>query len=178
MRIVRLAKGDVALIGAIDRSEHVDLEYAVIDGQLRERPVTISEVPSWERSGTGPHSVHAQITFCASLIADGAVLFGGFAEEVLVGVAVVDPSFEARMAWLAFLYVDRLHRRRGVARALWDACVELGLESGAESIYISAVPTGSAVGFYLRQGCHLANPPHPYLLEHEPDDIHFARALR
>jgi len=34
------------LIASIDRSEHVDREYEVVDGELRERPVTVSDVPA------------------------------------------------------------------------------------------------------------------------------------
>jgi CTP synthase len=47
----------------------------------------------------------------------------------------------------------------------------------AESIYVSATPTASAVGFYLRQHCHLAHPVHPDLFAAEPDDIHFVCSL-
>ena len=173
---MRLQPADVALIAAIDRSEHVDIQYGVIDGRLTERPVTMTEIPNWARSGSGQHSVNAQIEFSASVIADGGVLLGAFDEAQPVGLAIVDPSFESGLAWLAFLHVNRQHRRRGVASALWDAAVDLALEAEAQSIYVSAVPTGSAVGFYLRQGCRLADPPHSELFTHEPEDIHLVRS--
>ena len=38
---------------------------------------------------------------------------GAFDGERPLGLAVVDPSFEPRLAWLAFLYVSRPDRRRG-----------------------------------------------------------------
>lgn len=44
-------------------------------------------------------------------------------------------------------------------------------------MYVSAAPTQSAVGFYLRQGCRLADPVHPALFAKEPKDIHFVRTL-
>ena len=177
MRVKRLPAGDVSLIATIDRSEHVDVQYGVIDGRLTEQPVVMTEVPTWDPIGSGPHSVAAQVDFCAPLIADGAVLLGAFEEERCVGLAVVDPSFESRLAWLAYLHVSRPHRRRGAARALWGAAVDLALAAGAESIYVSAAPTGSAVGFYLRQGCRLADPVHPTLFAKEPEDIHLVRSL-
>jgi GNAT superfamily N-acetyltransferase len=177
MRVRRLLADDVSLIGTIDRSEHVDLQYGVIDGRLTEQPVAMTEIPTWDPTGSGPHSVAAQVDFCASLIAGGAVLLGTFDGEQPAGLAVVDPSFGTRLAWLAFLYVSRPERRRGAARALWGAAVDLALAAGAESIYVSAVPTGSAVGFYLRQGCRLADPVHPALFAKEPEDIHFVRSL-
>ena len=139
--------------------------------------MTVTDVPPWDASGSGSHSVGAHVTFCASLIANGAALLGAFDAASPVGIAVVDPSFESRLAWLAFLHVSRPHRRRGAAQALWNEAVNLALAAGAESMYISATPTGSAVGFYLRQGCQLANPPHPALFAKEPEDIHFVRPL-
>jgi hypothetical protein len=33
------------------------------------------------------------------------------------------------------------------------------------------------VGFYLRQGCRLADPVHPALYADEPDDIHLVKQL-
>jgi GNAT superfamily N-acetyltransferase len=177
MRVRRLLADDVSLIATIDRSEHVDLQYAVIDGRLTEQPVTMAEVPPWDPTGTGPHSVAAKIDFCASALAAGAILLGAFEEEQTLGLAAVNPSFEARRAWLALLHVSRPHRRRGAARALWDAAADLARAAGAESMYVSATPTGSAVGFYLRQGCQLADPVHPALFADEPEDIHLVCAL-
>ena len=55
---------------------------------------------------------------------------------------------------------------------------DIAVANGAESIYVSATPTESAVGFYLRQGCRLAHPVHPDLFAAEPEDIHLVRSLR
>jgi ribosomal protein S18 acetylase RimI-like enzyme len=177
MRVRRLGVDEVSLVATIDRSEHVDVEYAVVDGRLTERPVTMAEVPPWEATGSGPHSVASKVAFCASVIADGGALLGAFDAGAPAGFAVVDPSFEPRLAWLAFLHVSRPYRRQGAAQALWDEAVSLALAAGADSMYVSATPTGSAVGFYLRQGCQLANPPHPALFADEPEDIHLVRLI-
>ena len=168
----RLEADCLTMIAMIDRSEHVDVEYAVVEGSLTERPVTVVEIPPWDRTGTGPHSVAAHIEFCRPLVASGAVLLGAFAEQQPIGLAVVDPTFEPELAWLAWLHVTRTHRRRGVGQALWNAATDVARLGKARSIYVSATPTGSAVGFYLRQGCRLADPAHPVLVAKEPDDIH------
>ena len=173
-----LAVDDVGLIASIDRSEHVDIEYCVSTGVLHERPVTRAEVPPWDVEGAGPFSVAHQIESCTGLLRNGAVLLGAFADDHVLGMAVVDPSFEPPMAWLAFLYVSRPSRRLGAATALWNAAGELARTSGATALYVSAVPTGSAVGFYLRQGCRLANPVHSVLWDKEPEDIHLVCPLR
>lgn len=174
----RLGIDDVGLIAGIDRSEYVEVEYTVVEGRLIERPVSMTDIPPWDPVGTGPYSVAAMVAFCEPLVAGGAVLLGAFDGDSLLGLAVVDGSFEPPMAWLAFLHVSRPHRRRGAASALWDASVEVAAEAGAESMYVSAVPTGSAVGFYLSRGCALADPVHPALYAKEPDDIHLVCSLK
>ena len=49
--------------------------------------------------------------------------------------------------------------------------------AGARSLYVSATPTGSAVGFSLGRGCRLADPVHPELFTDEPEDIHLVCPL-
>lgn len=104
-------------------------------------------------------------------------VLGAFESDTLLGLAVVDPSFEPRMGWLAFLYVTAPARRRGAATALWAAATGLARAAGAQRLYVSATPTGAAVGFYLRQGCQPADPVHPVLWAEEPEDIHLVRLL-
>ena len=173
-----LAPDDVDLVALVDRSEHVDVEYEVVDGELTERPVTVTYIPSWDPVGDGPHSVAAHVAFCRDCVANGAQLVGAFdGDGELLGLAVVDADFEPALAWLAFLHVSRPHRRRGVASALWAAAEDGARTAGAAVMYVSATPTGSAVGFYLRQGCGLADPVHPALYADEPDDIHLVKQL-
>jgi predicted N-acetyltransferase YhbS len=122
--------------------------------------------------------VSAKIEFCRSVLARGGELLGAVDGERTVGLAIVHPTFEPPLAWLAFLHVSRPDRRRGAAQALWAAAVEMSKAAGAQSIYVSATPTESAVGFYLRQGCRLAQPVHPDLFAAEPEDIHLTCAIR
>jgi ribosomal protein S18 acetylase RimI-like enzyme len=172
-----LTAEDVGLVARIDRTEHVDVEYAVVHGELQARPARKQVVPPWEPEGAGPHSVAHQRAFCADLVAAGASLLGAFDGQEVLGLAVVDPSFEPSLAWLAFLHVSRPHRRRGAASALWDAAVHAATTAGADAMYVSATPTDSAVGFYLSRGCRLAVPPHPRLHRDEPEDIHLVGPL-
>ncbi|MGE5149787.1 MAG: GNAT family N-acetyltransferase [Rhodospirillaceae bacterium] len=172
-----LGISDLAVLAAIDRSEHVDVQYGVENGRLVERPVAMAEVPPWDPVGDGPHSVADKVAFCRRCLVAGAEFLGAFEGDELLGAAVVDGRFEPGLAWLAFLHVSRPHRRRGVASALWDAAISIAKEAGARSMYVSATPTGSAVGFYLARGCRLADPVHPGLFAEEPDDIHLVVAL-
>src|SRR5262249_44176113 len=145
---------------------------------LQHSPAHMPDIPAWAPSGSGPHSVAALIEFCGSAVASGGALLGAFEDDQTAGLAIVNPCFEPALAWLAFLHVSRPYRRRGAAQALWNAAVEMAVERGAESIYVSATPTESAVGFYLRQGCHLARPVHPELFAAEPEDIHLICSLQ
>ncbi|MEA2001385.1 MAG: GNAT family N-acetyltransferase [Actinomycetota bacterium] len=174
----KLGINDVQLIAEIDRSEQVEFEYAVTEGRLVKRPVSMSVLPPWDPVGAGPYSVAARIAFCQPLVAGGAVLLGAFDGESLCGVAVIHGAFEPPLAWLAFLHVTRAHRRKGVASALWSAAEQVAVDAGAESMYVSSVSTGSAVGFYRNRGCELADPVHPHLYAMEPDDIHFVKVLQ
>jgi GNAT superfamily N-acetyltransferase len=167
-----LSVDDVGLIAEIDRSEQIDVEYTVVHGRLAERPVSFAEVPEWDPIGTGSFSVAARIAFCEPLVRAGGTLLGAYQSGEFMGLALVDGDFEPARAWLAFLHVSRPYRRRGAASRLWSASVDIALDAGARSMYVSATPTGSAVGFYLSRGCHLADPVNPELYAMEPDDIH------
>ena len=177
MEVRILDEDDVALVGAIDRSEHVEVEHVVEDGVLRERPVTIADIPPWSADGDGDHTVGSKIGFCRPVLARGGILLGAFDDREVLGLAIVEPEFEPPMAWLAFLHVSRPHRRKGAARALWRRAADLAIAAGATSLYVSATSTGSAVGFYLAQGCRLADPAHPELFAEEPEDIHLVCPL-
>lgn len=173
LHVRRLDPLDVRLVASIDRSEHVDVQYRVEAGRLVETPVEVVEIPPWDPIGSGEHSVASHRRFCAAVLADGGALLGAFddAGEVM-GIATVHPTFEPGLAWLATLHVSRPHRRRGAASALWAESVVLARHAGASSLYVSATPTGSAVGFYLGRGCRLARPVHPKLFADEPADVH------
>ena len=178
MRVRHLDASDVALIARIDRSEHVDVQYAVRDGQLVDAPVLRQEIPTWT-DDDGEHSITKMIEFVTPIVEGGATLLGAFAaDDELAGLAIVDPDFEPPLAWLALLHVSRPHRRTGASTALWAEAARLSRGAGATSMYVSATPTGSAVGFYLRQRCRLADPVHPVLFEHEPEDVHLVCELQ
>ena len=111
------------------------------------------------------------------MVDGGGELYGAFDGDEVLGLMIVNPAFEPPMSWFAWLHVSQRHRRRGAASALWEVAVDRSRASGATSMYVSATPTGSAVGFYLSRGCRLADPPHAELFSHEPEDIHLVLAL-
>ena len=145
----RLGVDDLDLIGRIDRSELVDVEYGWEDGRLVTRTIDLY-VPPWSLTGGGEHSVPGIISRWKPLVAAGAALLGAFETEELLGLAIVDAEFESDLAWLAFLYVTRPQRRRGVAGLLWAEAEAIARTAAAAAMYVSAAPSGSAVGFSVR----------------------------
>ena len=172
INVRELETDEIELVREIDRSEHIGTLYTVENGLLRGESVDIN-VPAWDAEGDGEHSSAVRITDLRPIVESGATLLGGFVDDRFAGIGVVDPSFEGSLAWFAFLHVSRPYRRRGVAAALWAAGIEVAKAADATSIYVSATPSGSAVGFYTSRGCRLASPPHPLLFAEEPEDIHF-----
>jgi GNAT superfamily N-acetyltransferase len=171
IEIRELDAAGIELIGEIDRSEHIDLQYTVEDGRLHSERVDF-DVPRWDSEGHGDHSSARRITEFRPIVESGATLLGAFVDDLFAGIAIVDPCFEPATAWFAFLHVSRAYRRRGVASALWAAGARIAADADATSMYVSATPSGSAVGFYTSRGCRLATPPQPALFAKEPEDIH------
>lgn len=141
----RLGLDDLGVIAGIDRTERVDIEYAVVDGRLIARRASIPEVRPWDPVGAGDHSVASMVDFCTPIVARGAALFGAFEGDRLLGMAIVEATFEPELAWLAFLHVSRPARRRGAASALWNAAIDEAAGAGARSLYVSATPAPRSV---------------------------------
>ncbi len=166
----------LSVIAEIDRSEHIDTIFEVQAGELSSRSVDL-DVPRWNLDDTGPHSVGGFIGELTPVLDRGGVLLAAYEQDSVAGVAIVEEQFEGDIAWLVFLHVSSGHRRRGVASAMWDEAVNRARSAGARSMYVSATPSGSAVGFYLARGCKVLTAPHPELLAKEPEDIHFLATI-
>jgi GNAT superfamily N-acetyltransferase len=167
---------DLDQLADIDRSERIRTAFELQDGALVGRPVEW-DVPSFLKEGHGEHSITEQIRFCQSHLDRGGRLLGAFDAERLVGVGLLTPEIRPGIAQLAFLHVSARYRRSGIAARLVRTLIEWASETGARQLYVSAIPSESAVGFYLAQGFAPAEEPLPELFELEPDDIHLIRDL-
>ena len=94
-----------------------------------------------------------------------------------MGIGLLQPEIEAGTAQLAYLHVSSRYRHQGIGRHITAALIAEAKRGGAKRMYVSATPSGSAVGFYLSQGFKLADTPNPALFELEPDDIHMLKEL-
>jgi GNAT superfamily N-acetyltransferase len=177
LTVRQLDPAAVERIGEIDRSEYITTGYVYRDGRLEAEAVEW-DVPAWS-TGDDSHTwsvAHHVRQFAAALDPDG-ILLGAFDEQTFAGFAILRPRLTAAMAQLAALFVSRPYRRMGIGRLLCAEVERLACAAGATSLYVSAVPSESAVGFYLAWGFRPTDEPHPELLALEPEDIHMVKAL-
>ncbi len=166
-----LPHSDLGRVKEIDRSEEIEVVYTYAAGELlaRSRP---HHSPTFTDEMWAEMMGHWQ----EALDKDG-LLLGALDGEKLAGFAILRPRLQGTMAQLMALYISRPYRRMGVAQQLFDELQTQAIASGAAALYVSATETGSAVGFYLKQGFRPTDTPHPELFALEPDDIHMVKSL-
>jgi ribosomal protein S18 acetylase RimI-like enzyme len=177
IQMTKMPSSEIGRIGDLDRSEQVTLGYYQRDGKLEAEEVDW-DVPRWFSDDRSEHSVQANIRAWTPLLEKhGGTMLGAFEGDLLVGVAIYRPNLTEDMAQLAVLHVSKDHRRRGIATKLAAEVIRLARADGVTQLYVSATPSGSAVGFYQSQGFGLVEKPHPALYALEPEDIHMIKAL-
>lgn len=172
MRLLR--RDEVELIWTIDRSEIHHRTYELRGGRLVRTP-NYFEIPGWR-----PDAVEKETPVLLDCFDRGGTFLGVFDAEALIGLCVLESARVGRgsdQIQMAYLYVSRAYRGRGVGMQLFEAGVSFARESGANALYVSATPTENTVDFYLNRGCILASAPDPRLLALEPDDIHLVYLL-
>ena len=172
----RLAEDELALVRHIDRTEHIDALYTQHGTRLELRAGDFSASP-WRLDGAGEHSVAAQVADVQEYVESGAVAFGAFDSDRLVGIAIVKSHVRPGIAQLAYLHVSNGYRAEGIGRRLCDALEVVAREAGDTSIVVSATPSLNTVRFYERRGFRPMVEPLPELLELEPEDVHMQKSL-
>lgn len=170
-----LARGEAERIAEIDRSEQIRLGYRVESGVLRAEAVEW-DVPRWTRDAPGEPNLGTRIRKLANRMEDGDCVIGAFDGDLLVGYIALH-ALSPELAQLAELFVSNGYRRHGIASRLTSALIERARASGARQLYVSAVPSESAVGFYRSQRFRLAEQVRPELFRLEPEDIHMIREI-
>jgi len=159
----------------IDRSEIIRTGYRMESGRLLSMDVNWDD-DGWQ-DGDGEYSFTEMIRDAEHYLELGGTALGAFDGDRLIGFAVYQPRLSSAMGQLAMLYVSDGHRRREIASRLLQKIRDLARGDGSKSLYVSATPTGSAVGFYLRQGFVPTDTPDAALFAKEPEDIHMVLEL-
>lgn len=161
-------------IAEIDRSEIAHAHYTQRGTELAAENV-VDEIPDFYTEGER-HSVSGLVAEWQPDLDAGGVLLGAFVGDDLAGIAMLGAEVSDRTRQLSLLFVSRRYRRRGVASALLGRVERLARDGGARALYVSAVPTDSAVGFYLSRGFRPVEPlPGPFAKE--PEDVHMLLEL-
>jgi GNAT superfamily N-acetyltransferase len=126
----------------------------------------------WSRPSRTAERWQAFIDRWLGFVPDDGAALGAFEDGRLLGIATLRRAIRPGTDQLEALFVDRAHRRRGVATALVGAVAARSRDGGAGALYVSATPSESAVGCYRRLGFALTAEPIPELLELEPEDVH------
>ena len=172
----QLKPEEVERIRDLDRTETICVGYRMEAGSLQRMDVQW-DTPPWHENGDD-HSFSAKIRYVKDIIALGGILWGALEGQRLVGMTALVPRLTDTMAHLAWLHVSHGYRRQGIGSRLYADVECLAIESGASHIYVSATPSGSAVGFYTSRGFVVTPSPHPELLAAEPEDIHLVKPLQ
>ena len=172
--VEQLGREDLSRVSEIDRSEDVRIHYRMAGTELVAEEV-IDPVPNFFAEGEH-HSIPELVHEWQPVVDAGGVLLGAFDQDRLVGIALLGNEVATGVHQLALLFVSRAYRRSGVASVLMDEVEKLAASRRATAIYVSSVPSDSAVGFYRSRGFKLTEPL-PDLWAREPDDIHMVLAL-
>ena len=172
--VEQLGRDDLSRFSEIDRSEDVRIHYRVVGKQLVADEV-IDTVPNFFAEGDH-HSIPELVREWQPVVDAGGVLLGAFDNGRLAALALLGNEVAPGVCQLALLFVSGPYRRKGVAGTLMDEVERLVVSRNATAIYVSSVPSDSAVGFYLSRGFELTEPL-PELWAKEPDDIHMVLAL-
>jgi GNAT superfamily N-acetyltransferase len=171
--IERLPRDGLLRFREIDRSEEVVIHYRQVGLELVSKPVSDS-VANFFLEGDH-HSIPELVRTWQPVVDSDGVLLGAFDGD-LAGIALLGGEVATGVRQVALLYVSRPYRGRGVASALMDEMELLAREGNTSALYVSSVPSDSAVGFYLSRGFRLTEPL-PELYAKEPDDIHMLLPL-
>lgn len=132
---------------------------------------------NWSRS---PRSAARWAEFAATwrgFIPAAGIALGALEGGRLVGIATLRRGIRPGVDQLEALFVDRGHRRLGVATALCAGIEQAARDGGARTLVVSATPSESAVGTYRSRGFTAMANPLPELLEREPEDVHLVLEL-
>ena len=165
-----LPDADFARLTEIDLSEHITQIYRLVDGQLEPAD------HDWHRPRGDEAFWREQIAEWRQTLKPDLWL-GAYDGEWLAGLASLRYELAPGVAQLTTLHVSQPYRRRGVARKLVQTVADLARQHGAQALYVSAIPSQSAVNFYLSQGFRPTTEPNPAMFALEPEDIHMVRTL-
>ncbi len=171
-----MAAEEIEKLRGIDRSEIIRTGYKFEDRKLHKLDVNW-DAPNWDPNGDHEFSMTAQINFCRGHLKNDGRMLGAFDGETLVGIGIVTPNIRENVVQLAYLHLSSGYRRLGIGSTLFAKLKEKAKQLGGREMYVTGVPSESAVDFYMSRGFKPTDTPIPELFELEPEDIHMTMRL-
>lgn len=107
----------------------------------------------------------------------GGRLYGAFDGERLEGFCVLSAKRADGSIELVALFVDRDYRRKGIATKLMMWAEKQAVKMGAETMFLYANPTVSAVYFYCSAGFQIAGLISKTVVRSLPGDVVMVKVL-
>jgi ribosomal protein S18 acetylase RimI-like enzyme len=171
-----LVRSELSRVVEIDRRERIDVLFEQEGTQLVARHGNWN-ARAWDADGHGDHSVAAQVRALERYVDKGGTAVGVFVSLRLVGIAVVVPHLQPRLAQLAYLHVSAPFRAARIGSRLCDELDRIARSAGDTAVVVSATPSENTVRFYLGRGFQPMAEPRAELFELEPEDVHMLKIL-
>ena len=140
-----LTKDEIWLACNINIAEKGELVYRFRNGQLA------AETHEWQRYNWPVYHWQDNLRDWRNNVGID-YLYGAFADGRIAGMASLRYPGKDKVALLVSIHVSLGQRRHGIGMTLFRQIVDVAEEAGAKAIGVYAVPTDSAIGFYLSQG--------------------------
>lgn len=166
-----LSRDEIWLACNINIAEQGELVYRLRAGQL------VAEAHEWQRYNWPVYHWQDNLRDWRDYVGMD-FLCGAFVDGQLVGMASMRYPRKGKVALLVSIHVSLGYRRHGIARELFEQILEEANEVGAKAMGVYAVPTDSAIGFYLSQGFEAKSTQVDDGNEDDMADIYMVRQLR
>jgi len=169
-----LKREEIEKVRDIDRSEIIEQDYYLKDGQLALQNV-FYDIKGWD-----PSELEESIKHLYDIYNRNGTLLGTFDGNKMVAISALDSEFIGRkkdQLQLYFHHVDSYYRHCGIGGKLLKEMMERAKKLGAKKLYISATPSKNTIDFYMHMGCRLSSELNPTLYRLEPEDIHLELPL-
>jgi len=170
---------EIIRIGEVDRSESISAEFVTKrDGSgfglvaIRTEKSPPQEVPPWGKLG-----IERRANDWKPAIEHGGFFYGAFEQGSLVGFVILGPKKKDASGEIVALFVDKDHRRLGIASKLMERAEQEAKARGMDSLFLYSNPTESSVGFYLNTGFEIVGLISKEVVRSLPGDVVMAKDL-
>jgi ribosomal protein S18 acetylase RimI-like enzyme len=179
MKYREMQANEMSRIGEVNREELVSAEYVSIPDPsgfglklIRSEIPSPAQTPHWNKQG-----IEGRAKSWKPFVEQGGFFYGAFDKDQLVGFVILGPKRRDDSGEIVALFVDRDHRRVGIASELMRKAEEEAKNKGISSLFLYSNPTESSVNFYLRSGYQVVGLISKEIVRSLPGDVLMAKHL-